>query len=60
VKAWLSEHQVAYTLRNVSEDPEAAAEFVRRGYMLPPVVVVDGQAVPGYQPERLDALLGEE
>ncbi len=60
MKAWLSEHRVAYTLRNVSEDPEAAAEFVREGYLLPPVVVVDGQAVPGYQPERLEALLDEE
>lgn len=51
---------MVYALRNVSEDPEAAAEFVRRGYMLPPVVVVDGESIPGYQPERLDALLGEE
>ncbi len=60
MKAWLSEREVAYTLKNVSDDPEAAAEFVRNGYLLPPVVVVDGEAVPGYQPERLDALLGEE
>ncbi len=60
MKAWLSEHRVAYTLRNVSEDPEAAAEFIRGGYLLPPVVVVDGQAVPGYQPELLEVLLEEE
>ena len=60
MKAWLSERRVPYTLRNVSEDAEAAAEFVRRGFLLPPVVVVDGQAVSGYQPERLEALLGEE
>ncbi len=60
MKAWLSEHGVAYTLRNVAEDPDAAAEFIRRGYLLPPVVVVDGEAVSGYQPERLDDLLGDE
>ena len=60
MKAWLSEHQVAYTLRNILEDPQAAAEFIRQGYLLPPVVVVDGEAVTGYQPDQLDALLGEE
>ncbi len=60
MKAWLSEHQVAYTLRNVAEDPEAAAEFIRQGYLLPPIVVVDDQAVAGYQPERLEALLGDD
>ncbi len=60
MKAWLSDHRVAYTLRNVLEDPEAAAEFIGQGYLLPPVVVVDGEAVPGYQPDRLEALLEEE
>jgi adenosylhomocysteine nucleosidase len=60
VKAWLSERGIAYELRDLLEDPAAADEFVRRGYLLPPVVVVDGQAVPGYRPERLDELLGEE
>jgi hypothetical protein len=60
VKAWLSERAIPYTLMNVSESVEAAEEFVRMGYLLPPVVVVDGIAVPGYQPERLDELLDEE
>ncbi len=60
MKAWLSDHRVTYTLRNVTEDPEAAEEFVRKGYLLPPVVVVDGEAVQGYQPERLEALLEGE
>ncbi len=60
MKAWLSEHGVVYTLRNVLEDPEAASEFIREGYLLPPVVVVDGRAVPGYRPDLLDELLGDE
>ncbi len=59
VKAWLSERGIRYTLKNVSEDRAAAGEFVRLGFLLPPVVVVDGEAVAGYQPERLAALLGE-
>ena len=57
MKAWLSERNIEYSLVNVSEDAEAAEEFIRRGYLLPPVVVIDGIAVPGYQPERLDELL---
>ena len=60
MKAWLSEREIAYTLRDLREDAAAADEFVRRGFLLPPVVIVDGVAIPGYQPERLEALLGEE
>jgi glutaredoxin 3 len=60
VKAWLSERGISYTLRDVTRDSEAAREFIRQGFLLPPVVVVDGQAVPGFQPERLATLLGEE
>lgn len=60
MKAWLSERGIPYVLRDVVQDHEAAEEFIRRGYLLPPVVVVDGQAVPGFQPERLAELLDEE
>ncbi len=33
---------------------------LRAGFKLPPVLVIDGIAVEGYQPERIDELLGTE
>lgn len=58
VKHYLAERDVRYELKNLNEDAEARAEFLRSGYALPPVVVIDGVAVAGFQPERLDELLG--
>ncbi len=45
-------------LKNVVTDPVALAEFEALGLLLPPVTVVDGVAVRGYDPARLEALLG--
>ncbi len=60
VKAWLSDRGIQYTLRDVLRDPTAAEDFLQLGFLLPPVVVVDGEAVAGYQPERLAELLSDE
>jgi len=57
VKEFLSHHQVSYVLKNVVTDPVALAEFEALGLLLPPVTVVDGVAVRGYDPVRLEALL---
>jgi len=48
---------VEYTLKNVTSDPEALREFRQRGYLLPPVTLVDGQVVAGFDPQVLDTLL---
>ncbi len=58
VKEFLRERGVVYELKDVNVDPEARAEFVRAGYLLPPVVVVDGVPIPGYDPARLEQLFG--
>ena len=57
VKEFLSQRDVPYVLKNVTRDADARAEFVRAGYLLPPVTVVDGVPVAGYQPDLLDQLL---
>ena len=57
VKEFLDARGVAYELRRVVADPGAAAAFRARGWRLPPVVEVDGEAVEGFQPERLEELL---
>ena len=57
LKGFLSQLAVPYTLYDLNVDAEARAEFLRRGYRLPPVVVIDGVAVEGFDPERIEALI---
>jgi len=57
VKEFLSSHGVDYDLRNVVRDEDARTAFLALGLPLPPVTVVDGVAVAGYQPLRLAELL---
>ncbi len=59
VKRYLAERGVRYELRDVNADPAAREEFLRQGFRLPPVTVIDGVAVEGFQLDRLDELLGE-
>jgi glutaredoxin len=59
VKEFLSQQGVDYQIKNVATDEMAREEFLRSGYRLPPVTVIDGVAVEGFQPERLEELLAE-
>jgi glutaredoxin-like protein NrdH len=57
VKRYLAERDVQYELKNLNTDPSAREEFRRAGFKLPPVLVIDGTPVEGFQPDRIDALL---
>jgi hypothetical protein len=57
VKEFLSQEGVRFTVLDLNRDAAAREEFLRRGYRLPPVVVIDGVAVEGFQPERLQDLI---
>lgn len=57
VKEFLSQYGVRFTVRNVVTDETARAEFAAAGFLLPPVTVIGGVAVAGFQPERLLELL---
>ena len=59
MKDYLTERGVRYDLRDLNKDASAREEFLRRGFRLPPVTVIDGVAVEGFRPERLDELLGD-
>jgi glutaredoxin 3 len=59
VKEFLSSQGVEFVVKNVVTDPVAREEFLRAGWRLPPVTVVDGLAVEGYQPERIEELLAQ-
>jgi hypothetical protein len=42
----------------VREDPEALKELLALGYQSTPVTLVDGQAVVGFDQEKIEKLLG--
>jgi len=57
-KRYLSERGVKFTERDISVDRSAAEEMIRlTGQTGVPVIVVDGEAVVGFDRRRLDQLL---
>ena len=60
VKGFLSQRGIEFTDRDVSADQEALAELERLGYMTTPVTVIDGEAVVGFDRERLEQLLASD
>ena len=58
VKEYLSQNKIAFTERNVATDENALAELEKLGYMTTPVTLIDGEAVVGFDREKLGSLLG--
>ena len=46
-----------YTDRNIAADGTALAELEKLGYLTTPVIVIDGQAVAGFDRAKLEDLL---
>ena len=44
--------------KNVREDPEALKELLAMGYQSTPVTLIDGEAVVGFDTEKIEKLLG--
>ena len=57
MKRYLAERAVRYQLKDIHADAGARAEFLRAGWKLPPVLVIDGVPVEGFRPERIEELL---
>lgn len=58
VKEFLSQNKIDFTDRNIAADETALAELEKLGYMTTPVTLIDGEAVVGFDRERLEKLLG--
>jgi glutaredoxin len=57
VKEFLSQKGVPYIERDVNTDDRAKEELEQMGYVTTPVVLVDGEAVVGFDRARLERLL---
>jgi len=49
---------VSFVNKNIREDQAALQELLKGGFRSTPVTLVDGEAVVGFDPERLKLLLG--
>jgi hypothetical protein len=57
VKEFLRERNVSFELKDLNVDATARGEFVEADYPLPPLTVIDGNIVIGFNPERLEELI---
>lgn len=58
-KSYLREHSVPFREVDVSRDPAAQRDLVRRtGQMEVPVIEIDGRPIVGFDRSRIDQLLG--
>ena len=55
-KSWLNDHNIAFTEKAV-ERAGVASELMSLGYRSTPVIMVNGTAIVGYSPSRLEAAL---
>ncbi|MBV8114962.1 MAG: NrdH-redoxin [Silvibacterium sp.] len=58
-KLFLKARQVAFEYKDVQADPAALRELVELNSQSTPTIVVGDEVMIGFDPERLDALLGE-
>lgn len=57
VRSWLTDHGIAFTERDASANPEAAAARAATGTFATPLVVIGREKILGFRPEALAATL---
>lgn len=57
-KEFLSQKGIAFTVKDIRQDPAALQELLRLGLQATPVTLVDGESVVGFDRGRLERLLG--
>lgn len=57
-KNYLKENNIAFTEKNVQTDDAARKEFMAKGHMGVPVIVIDNEEIVGFDKVKIDSLLG--
>lgn len=58
-KEFLSHHRIAFTDRNIAEDPQALEELVNKtGRRATPVILMDDDVIVGFDRGKIERLLG--
>lgn len=56
---YLSRKGVTVERHDIRSDPKALQELLDRGFRVTPVILIGDAAIPGFDPEKIDAALGE-
>lgn len=59
-EAWLSQHNIDFTVRDVANDPTALEELEKLEAFSTPATLVDGELVVGFNRKELARILGIE
>jgi glutaredoxin len=57
-KSFFAEHKIAYTERNIAEDPAARDELIAMGFRAVPVIRAGNETMLGFSAPRLRRMLG--
>ncbi len=58
MKEFLHQKGVPFVEKDVSQDETALNELMEKGFAATPVTMIDGEAVVGFNRQRLEQLLG--
>ena len=59
MKEFLSQHGVAFTVRDVDEDDQAYEELIARGFRTVPVTIIEDREIRGFDRDQLSTALAE-
>ena len=59
VKEYFSQKDIKYTERNIASEPAAIYDMRKLGIMTLPLTLINGEAVTGFNQEKLDELLNK-
>ena len=60
VMDFLTNHRISYESKDVREDAAALKELVALGSQSTPTLVIDGEVLIGFEPDRILSLLGKK
>ena len=57
-KEYLSQRNVQFTEKDITNDPNALEELKKLGFMTTPVLVIDDSVIVGFDTAKIDSALG--
>lgn len=55
---YLNENNVQFTEHNISSNPEARQELIKKGYRSVPLIIIDNEELLGFDKDKVSSLLG--
>jgi glutaredoxin len=56
-KEYLSQKGIQFQEKDIAQDPSALADLKKLGYMITPMIVIDGSVIVGFDADKIDQAL---